>query len=803
MITVLTAATIVIVSVPAAQADWIEDGVAVCSETGPQTLTRVCSDGAGGMIMVWLDERGLYEDIYAQRIDAGGNVLWTTGGVAVCNANDTQNEPCITSDGAGGAIIAWADFRFGQFDIYAQRLNASGAAQWTANGIVICNDFNRQGGVQICSDGAGGAVIGWGDTRSGPIWQTYGQRVNASGSTLWTANGVQVTTSASNQSFLQVVPASGGAVFCWVDDRGVDEDIYAHRLDASGASQYMFDMAVCNATGNQRDMRAIPDGGGSLGAIIVWTDTRNGNYDIYAQRINMFGGGAWGGNGLAVCTATNNQLTPALTSDGLGGAFIAWSDNRLGVDADLYIQHLPGSGVPSWASDGVVACNVAGAQDIPEVVTDGAGGAIVVFGDYRNGQHNIFAQRVDGTGTVKWGTAGRPVCGADYFQNKHQVLADGSGGVLAAWEDVRNLTDYDIYAQRLEKNGYWGYPAPEIYSIHDIPGDQGGYVEIDWYASRLDPWPEQLISEYSIWRATTQAAAMMAASSGASLVVDPAEIPDHATAPLYRVEHRAAGTFFWQRVATVDAYYMTGYSLDVPTAHDSTSASPGPQYFQIIAHTSDPLVYWVSDPDSGYSLDNLAPAAPLTLAAQRAGSDVELEWHPSGEDEADFLHYAVYRAETSGFSPSPSYFLTTTPDTTLVDTDADPAQRFYYLVTSIDTHENESDPSNEAMADVVTGVDDRVPEVRAFTVLPNSPNPFGTTTEIRFGLPRAADVVLRVYDIAGRRVFEKRVEALPPGWRSIRFDGRDGDGRLLPSGVYLYRLTAAGEAQTRKMVITR
>jgi hypothetical protein len=64
-------------------------------------------------------------------------------------------------------------------------------------------------------------------------------------------------------------------------------------------------------------------------------------------------------------------------------------------------------------------------------------------------------------------------------------------------------------------------------------------------------------------------------------------------------------------------------------------------------------------------------------------------------------------------------------------------------------------------------------------------------------------VDVEVFDVTGRRVREQRLAALPAGWREIVFDARDAGGRQLPSGVYFYRVSAAAETVTRKMVIAR
>ena len=128
---------------------------------GDQYIPTITSDGAGGAIVTWEDSRSGNYDIYAQRVNASGAVQWTADGVALCTATGSQWAPTITSDGAGGAIVTWQDYRSGNYDIYAQRVNASGAVQWTADGVALCTATGYQGAPTITSDGAGGAIVTW------------------------------------------------------------------------------------------------------------------------------------------------------------------------------------------------------------------------------------------------------------------------------------------------------------------------------------------------------------------------------------------------------------------------------------------------------------------------------------------------------------------------------------------------------------------------------------------------------------------------------------------------------------------
>jgi hypothetical protein len=245
---------------------------------------------------------------------------------------------------------------------------------------------------------------------------------------------------------------------------------------------------------------------------------------------------------------------------------------------------------------------------------------------------------------------------------------------------------------------------------------------------------------------------------------------------------------------------LPGYSATVATHADSSASSPALHQFMVMAHAGE--ASWPSNAMTGYSVDNLAPMGPSGLEAMRVGNYVQLHWHPGGEEEPDFSRYLVYRANTTGVTPDPAYFISAAHDTTLWDRDAPAGVFYYYIVTAIDVHEAESAPSNEAAVSYsTTGIGD-TPSLLSLEVRPNVPNPFSHTTGLEVGLPAAADIAIEVFDVLGRRVASRTVRG-HAGWQRVRFDGRDDTGRLLPSGVYFTRVRAGTEVVTRKMVLRR
>jgi len=90
-----------------------------------------------------------------------------------------------------------------------------------------------------------------------------------------------------------------------------------------------------------------------------------------------------------------------------------------------------------------------------------------------------------------------------------------------------------------------------------------------------------------------------------------------------------------------------------------------------------------------------------------------------------------------------------------------------------------------------------------FELLQNHPNPFESRTSISFRLSEESGVLLEIYNSTGARVRVLEHRTFGPGTHQIVWDGCDGSRNPLPGGSYIYRLTAAGHATSRRMVLLR
>ncbi len=794
---------------------WTPDGDTVCSATGDQQFPTIITDGSGGAIITWEDARSGSYDIYAQRVNASGAVQWPDSSVAICTATGDKQRPILVSDGSGGAIITWDDARSDIADVYAQHVNASGVVQWTPNGAAICTATGDQAGPTIASDDSGGAIITWYDKRSGnydiyaqhiaangtlPIqpnyaictatgdqiypnsvsdgsggaittWQDarsgdidiYAQRVNASGTVQWTANGIAISTATGDQSYPTIdSDSSGGAIIAWQDARSGDIDIYAQRVNSSGVVQWIANgVAICTATGIQQLPTVISDGSG--GAIIVWEDLRATNWGIYAQRVNSSGVVQWTANGVAIDTA-NDGFAPTVVSDGAGGAIITWWDLRNGIHYVTYAQRVSSSGVVQWTANGVAICTRTGEDLVqePQLSSDGSGGAIITWLDTRNDNGDIYAQRVDASGLVLWTTNGVAICAATGAQGEQVILPDGSGGAIIAWDDYRRSNKVDIYAQRVNASGLvqWttdgvaidtGGAAEQSYPTIVSDGSGGAFITWvdgrndigDIYAQRVDPsgLVQWTVDGIPVCTATNLQAGVTVVSDGSG-------------GAIITWEDKRSGTNF-----DIYAQHLAGdAALPIQLASlTATTLTTGVQLQWTTVSETNSLGFYVErralNAGTFATVSNLVPGAGTTLQQHH------YQWTDTKVTNGKYN----YRLKLVDLNGSTTY----------------------------------SNPITVTVSGVL-GVGDKSLLPKTFALHQNYPNPFNPTTVINYELPKATYVRLTVYDMLGREVATLVNETQDAGYKSVEFSASN-----LPSGIYVYRLTAGTFVEVKKMLMIK
>ncbi len=385
--------------------------------------------------------------------------------IPISTATVTQGTPLVAGDGEGGAYIAWNHGSGvpSTAGVYAQKVDAFGALQWMNNGIPLAvgpgtptfppslRDF--------IADGEGNAIVTWVAQRTGSF-DIMAQKINRFGQALWANNGVLIATAPTLPVGPNIVKTKtdghGGATLVWADTHLGTVSFFAQKVDSSGAVRWNPGGVLVNTTlYNSGEFEIASDGFG--GVIMTWTDKRNGGIgDIYAQRVSPTGVARWTTNGVRICDASGHQGSAVLVSNGVGGAIVTWVNYRVGGN-DIYAQQVDSSGQTIWTTNGIAVVSVAGAKTFCGIVTDGSHGAILSWLDERRigGYRDAYAQRIDSAGIPRWSTNGVAISDTTLKCFESTIMSDNQQGamIILARQNVFQDNKLNIVAQRIDSTG--------------------------------------------------------------------------------------------------------------------------------------------------------------------------------------------------------------------------------------------------------------------------------------------------------------------------------------------------------------
>jgi len=385
---------------------WGDSGVPVASIAGDQRLSSLLATGDGGVLVAWNTDE-TFPPPRVQRLDANGAPLWGPSGVAVTSMAGQHINPRLLAASSGDVFVSWSTTE--NMSIMAQRLDPDGQRLWGDDGVVVAASFIPQA-QRMVPDGAGGMILGWLDWRNPLYGNVFAQRIDGSGAAQWALNGVPVVGGLYEQALLRCLKdGAGGMLLVWQDDRSTEWHVYAQRIGPDGAE--LWNPAGVEASTNvarQQSPRLVSWVDGA--ALVSWTDNRSGLDAIFVQAWNTTGGRVWGDGGVPAGSISAAQPGGAV-SDGHGGIIVGWAEAR-GIDQDIFAQRVRTAGQPSfhfpeklWGANGVVVSSAIGRQYQGSAVTDGVSpdvsGAIFFWQDQRSDGGDIYAQHVQ-----PWGVLG-------------------------------------------------------------------------------------------------------------------------------------------------------------------------------------------------------------------------------------------------------------------------------------------------------------------------------------------------------------------------------------------------------------
>jgi len=731
--------------------------------TGSDVGNDVAVDGSGNVLVT-----GSFQGT----VDLGGGDLVSAGAsdvfVAMYNSNGVHQWSkrfgstgsdagyTVAGDGSGNVVVAGffvgtVDFgggnlvSMGSADIFLAKFNSSGVLQWSQRFGSVGDDI----GDDIAVDGSGNVVVtgyfegtvnfGGGNLVSAGSFDIFLAEFNSSGVHQWSRRSGSTN---ADYGYAVTVDGSGnvattGAFQGTVNFGGANlvgagfYEIFVAKYNASGVHQWS---QRFGSTGNDIGYGVAVDGSGS----VVLTG--------YFQGTVNFGGGS-------------------VASAGLG---------------DVFLARYNSSGTHQWSQRFGSAANDEGWA----VAADGSGN-VVVTGPFRGtvnfgganlvsaGDADVFVARYAASGAHQWsqhfGGTGYDRGNADAFDGSGNVMVTGSFESTANFggENLVSGGSSDIFVAQ-----YGAVAAePVLTSILDVGNDQGKRVRIQFTRSGHDVAEAATpVTQYEVYRRND-------ALPPATTESQPGSLP--------RSQLLDLG---WVDAGSTPAHLADGYLMDAPTDADSTIAF-GQHYsvYFVRAATASPGTFYDSPIDSGYSLDNLAPAVPQNLAFATG----QLSWNESSA--ADFDFFSVYGSNTNLFVSATLIDYSVTP--TL---DVNAAPHTYYFVTATDFSGNEGKP---AVVNTLSGIGD-APKSYVLSISAY-PNPFNPTTTVRYTLPARGRVNIDVFDARGAHVAALLNEEKAAGAYTVTWAGQDDNGHAVGSGIYFARINSAAGMRSYKMTLLK
>jgi hypothetical protein len=426
-VTMLVGLLILLFPANAVLAQWSPDNTPISQGSGSERSIVTTTDGLGGAIIAWLDGRsGSSHNVYAQRVDSRGFVLWQLNGIPVWPEVEEQLYLRIVSDGSGGAILFWIDFRNGGRVLFAQRINPQGIVLWDSDGVSIVS-MESSVSYDVAADGTGGAYVAWQDYRNARA-QVYAQRLDANGHPAWYAGGVLVCEdTTSQQSPLIAKTTSGGLIVAWSSNR--DPRAFANFLSQNGVRRWPVEgIGIFSSFFNVSAMSADSQDG----AVFFAVKADQWGQRVIAQRLDSSGSPRWGANGVTIDSVHNASVWVTQSVLGASGKSYVGYSARIGHVAGMVaVVDSAGNARVIWNGTLYV-----GPQQIVACNSGGVFVATMNYGRITVSQVTDSGERLL-NGVIATSAVDAPT-----------MVASGPNGAIAAWADARN-TGYGpgLYAQ--------------------------------------------------------------------------------------------------------------------------------------------------------------------------------------------------------------------------------------------------------------------------------------------------------------------------------------------------------------------
>lgn len=449
--------------------------------------------------------------------------------VPVSTAINFQSAQLYATDEDANSYYVWSDYRKGVIELYVQKFDSKGVAQWEKDGVRIGNVLNAYDVLYsqrvIRPDGQGGAFVGWHllpDINSRGHRQFYAQHISKEGKTLWAEGGVKVVdrelwTAEPYDDVFDIVVNNNQLLIIfnqYVGNTGINT-VYTKKLDYDGKTiegeKKLFENnriedKVIYDTKNSRFLALIKDNqfdyvfqtfdaankplipnpvavyqnpviGNSRidlfkvdnqGNAVIGRTLRvdDGRAMVFAHKVDIEGKSIWGNNGINMGSDYTTDIQIAPTSD--GGGIATWVETA-NQQKPFQIAKLTTNGNILWKNDVFVP-----KSDKPYLLpnkleSDGKDGAYTLWLTPKTVGYDLTVQHFDNNGSPRFGVDG--IAFKDFtFYSGPRLIPYPKGGVIVFWGANKEESDgigytVDLYTNYINEVGRFGFDDPTVIEV--------------------------------------------------------------------------------------------------------------------------------------------------------------------------------------------------------------------------------------------------------------------------------------------------------------------------------------------------
>ncbi len=402
--------------------------------------------------------------------------------LAIADGNGEQVLPKVARTTDGSTYVGWFDTRTGGYQVRLQLLSPTGVEMWEHGGMVVSAHPQSSSLVDwdLLADAAGGAVLVFTDTRGGDDLDVYAYRIGNDGSFLWGPDGLTLSANDDYEPSPMLTEASDGDfVFVWpkLPNSG-GGSLMLQRVSPAGELRFPASGLTVLQPGAEKPafQQVIPAEDGNViisyvRNIASFTSPRH----VRAIKISTAGALLWGP--VAVYDAASVPIAhwPQVLPDGAGGAVFCWHASVSNL-FNAYVQRLNAAGLEVFPHNGVsVSTSTAMYHLDPSVAYDANTGETFVVYNERNtnqSQWGVYAQKFTAAGARDWGNNGLLLRPVNAVNKSFERCVAFDGGLMAFWLEEITFGNDQVLGLRVDAGGNQVWTDSPLV-VSSAPSDKG------------------------------------------------------------------------------------------------------------------------------------------------------------------------------------------------------------------------------------------------------------------------------------------------------------------------------------------